>query len=63
MQIDDIAAHELKDGFDVVFDGEYTATISVMTYIYNALANGNAKVNSLNVLKAIYAYSNAVDAL
>ena len=63
IEIGDIAANQLTDVFDVIVDADsdnvYNAKIGPMTYIYYALVNGDVTDDTMNVLKAICAYSEA----
>ena len=60
VEIDDISANNLISNYSIVFDGTYTATVSTMTYVYNSLKNGTTD-DVMNVLKALCAYSDAVN--
>ena len=61
VEIDNIGANNLKKDYSIVFDNSFTATVSTMTYVYNSLKNGTATEDLNNVLKALCAYSDAVD--
>ena len=61
VEIADISANSLTTDFDITFGGVYTATVSAMSYVYNSLYNKTATEDVQNVLKALVAYSNAVE--
>ena len=62
VDIENIGAGNLKSDYTVSFDGSYKVTVSAMTYVYNYLKSGMNDENLFNLLRAICAYSDAVDA-
>lgn len=60
VEIDDISANNLISSYSIVFDGNYTAAVSAMTYVYDSLINGTTE-DVMNILKALCAYSDAVN--
>ncbi len=61
VDIENIGAGNLKTDYTVSFDGSYTVTVSAMTYVYNYLKSGMNDEKLCNLLKALYAYSEAVN--
>lgn len=62
VMIDDIGARNLKKEYTVTFDDSSTMTFSAISYAYIFLYSGIDDEGTLNVLRALYAYSNAVEA-
>lgn len=60
VDIENIGAGNLKTDYTVSFDNSYSVTVSAMTYVYNYLRSGMNDTELYDLLKALYAYSEAV---
>lgn len=61
VDIENIGAGNLKTDYTVSFDNSYSVTVSAMTYVYNYLKSGMNDAELYDLLKALYAYSEAVN--
>ncbi|MCR5122391.1 MAG: hypothetical protein K6B74_08230 [Ruminococcus sp.] len=61
VDIENIGAKKLKNTFDIKFGDNFTASVSPMSYVCNTLIDNTAGEDVMNVLKALCAYSDAVD--
>ena len=61
VDIENIGAGNLKTDYTVSFDNSYSVTVSAMTYVYNYLRSGMSDAELYDLLKALYAYSEAVN--
>ncbi len=61
VEVNNIAANDLKKEHALKIDKNYTITFSALTYVYNVLEKSNDEALR-NAVKALYMYSQAADA-